>query len=107
MEGPSAAETLKSSLTLNPFSVNESAMELMKEDNIRVCRAEDISTPQLVSGSGEKTFGSLQMYTVAGASSSELNGRYLEWGIAAGAKRYRNVRGWVLFRVSLSEIPEV
>ena len=47
------------------------------------------------------------IYNVSGCSFHVVNGRYFPVGTQTGAIRYENVRGWVLFRLHLTEIPEL
>jgi hypothetical protein len=94
----------EASLT-NPDSVDELEMDKMKYDKLEVKEVEGISIPNLVNG--EKVLTSIQIYYLSGASMAGVNGRYMEWGSSAGALRFRNVRGWVIFRVELTEIPEM
>ena len=49
----------------------------------------------------------IYMYTVSGCTFNVINGRYLACGTQTGAKKYINVRGWVLCRLYLTEIPEM
>jgi hypothetical protein len=44
---------------------------------------------------------------VGGCSLGGVNGRYIEAGYAEGVMRFRNVKGWVIFRQALEEIPEL
>ena len=46
-------------------------------------------------------------YYVQGSSLDVINGRYLACGSMFDAPKYINVRGWVLFRHPLLEIPEL
>ena len=59
------------------------------------------------SSSGHRDVQAIQSLYVSGCSLEEINGRYLEWGRACQALRYRNVKGWILFRHSFREIPEL
>ena len=47
------------------------------------------------------------IYNVSGCSFHVVNGRYFPVGTQTGAIRYENVRGWALFRLHLTEIPEL
>jgi hypothetical protein len=49
----------------------------------------------------------IHLYIVSGCTLSVINGRYYPCGVEAGSIKYRNVRGWILFRAYLSEIPEL
>lgn len=44
---------------------------------------------------------------VSGCALSGVNGRYIEGGNSNGCMRFRNVKGWFIFRQSLKEIPEL
>jgi hypothetical protein len=44
---------------------------------------------------------------VSGCSLSDVNGRYVDAGFAGGAIKFRNVKGWTIFRRHLREIPEL
>ncbi len=44
-------------------------------------------------------------YTVENCSLNHINGRYLDHGKACNVPKYRNTRGWAIFRCSLMEIP--
>ena len=46
-------------------------------------------------------------YYVSGSSIDKVNGRYLEFGSACNVAKYRNLRGWSIYRVSLMEIPDL
>ncbi len=44
-------------------------------------------------------------YTVENCSLNHINGKYLNHGKACNVPKYRNTRGWAIFRCSLMEIP--
>ena len=44
---------------------------------------------------------------VSGCSVRHINGRYIERGSTAGSFLFRNVRGWVIFKRRLIEVPEL
>ncbi len=44
---------------------------------------------------------------VAGCAISGVNGRYIENGFCNEVPKFRNVKGWVIFRQALPEIPEL
>ena len=90
---------------LHPFLVEEETMSTMVKDELSVRETEGIS---LMRGPlGHEVRRNYQMQYISGCSFNDVNGRYLEWGKSAGCVRYRNPKGWVLMRVSLSEIPEL
>ena len=49
----------------------------------------------------------IQCYRVSGCSIPGVNGRYLEWGSTCDALRFRNAKGWIIFRHSFKEIPDL
>ena len=46
-------------------------------------------------------------YKMSGCSIYNLNGKYTESGTACHVPKYRNLRGWSIYRVALLEIPEL
>lgn len=46
-------------------------------------------------------------YYVSGSSIFSVNGRYMEYGVACNVSKYRNLRGWSVYRVALMEIPDL
>lgn len=87
------------------MSVDEEVMSAVKDDDIRVDEAEGIDMKKYLDG--EYVIEHRDIFSVSGCSHKDVNGRYLEWGTSAGVLRYKNTKGWVLFRVALSEIPEM
>ena len=82
----------------------------MNSQNISPLRSPDLMSPrstgsvtELLARNDPNNF----TYYVSGCSLDMLNGRYLPWGTMSNAPRYRNVRGWVVFRTALFEIPEL
>jgi hypothetical protein len=51
-------------------------------------------------------FAVKKIFNVSGCSIQEINGRYIEQGGSLAGK-FKNVRNWFIFRVSLFEIPEL
>ena len=82
-----------------PDSVSESKMASLKRDVLTV---EKIAGVTLTSSSQF-----LSNVRVMGCSWEDVNGKYQEWGMACDCIRYRNTKGWVLFRHVMDEIPEL
>ena len=82
----------------------ESEMYEAKDDRLLVSPA-TVSVNKSINQNASVRF--TDYYRVGGCSIQEINGRYLEWGKVCDAPRYRNVKGWVLFRTKLHEIPEL
>jgi hypothetical protein len=87
------------------MSIDQNVMDAMKDDDIRVHEMEGITLKKYQDG--EHVDEHLELFHVSGCSNPDVNGRYLEWGVMGGALRFRNTKGWVIFRVQLSEIPEM
>ena len=83
------------------------------EEELRVARRDDLQvTPftrlNLSLGAvqgGQRT--ELLAYRVSGCSVEGVDGEYLESGKCGRVFKYKNVRGWALFRFCLSEIPSL
>jgi hypothetical protein len=87
------------------MSVEDEVMSIVKDDDIRVHEAQGIDMKKYLDG--EHVMEHRDIFSVSGCSHKDVNGRYLEWGTSAGVLRYKNTKGWVLFRVALTEIPEM
>ena len=46
-------------------------------------------------------------FYVSGSSIFSVNGRYMDHGVACNVPKYRNLRGWSVYRVALMEIPDL
>lgn len=78
-------------------------------EEMRLCKDDDVLVEkQLYNNFGDDDSDSMNyVYHVSQSSLHILNGRYLHFGELHDAPVYRNVRGWMLFRHSLIEIPEL
>ena len=102
--------TTVSNVLLNPLlhKLSEEEMSIAKNDKLTV--EYTVERDQSTQGVFIKTVkeGSfMEMYIVSGCSIEEINGRYLVAGRSSHSVKYRNARGWTLFRFTLFEIPEL
>lgn len=77
--------------------------QVLTNNELKSCRDDHIRIEYLSSFT-KKTKCAL---IVNGSSQRVLNGRYLQTGYRGGASMFRNVRGWVIFKYYLREIPEL
>lgn len=87
-------------------------MDACRGDSIRVVvpavdRAPDRSKNADAGGGAVVASKLPTVLQVAGCSLSDVNGRYVDAGFAGGAIKFRNVKGWTIFRKPLREIPEL
>ena len=86
--------------------LNDFDMLLARTDKIKVVKRKnaDESYKALVSGVKPKE---TTYYTIEDCSLGHINGKYLDCGTACNVPKYRNTRGWAVFRCSLMEIPDL
>lgn len=77
-------------------------MESSKNDVIKVSVAKSQNIIKI-----SHDINSPPILNVTGCSLSSVNGRYIEAGYSNQCMRFKNVKGWVIFRQSLKEIPEL
>jgi len=86
--------------------MSEKLMNDAKNDNIKVTKCININESykaQIESTAPIKS----TYYTLEGCSLEHLNGKYLDHGKACNVAKYRNTRGWVIYRCALLEIPDL
>ncbi len=92
--------------------IDDSDMMKAVYDDIKVVRDSDILlNTNMYDENKEKVTNdyvtNLIVYRINGCSWEDLNGKYKESGTYCGALRYVNVRGFVLYRECMREIPEL
>ena len=83
-------------------AVNRAAVPLT-EDELMAARSDNIEIRYL----DKFTRTAKCALVVSGCSLRHVNGRYIERGSTAGSFLFRNVRGWVIFKRRLIEVPEL
>eukprot|EP00605_Chrysophyceae_sp_TOSAG23-4_P001865 GSChrysophyteH1.ASY1.ANO1.2057.1 assembled CDS len=86
--------------------LNDFDMLLAKSDTIRVIKKTNIDGSYAANVTKTKPEQSTY-YSVENCSLGHLNGKYLDAGKACNVPKYRNNRGWALYRCSLMEIPDL
>ena len=83
----------------------------LRKDTIKVSKMSHTASLESPEGTGLRDRGrpveATEIVRVAGCAFESVNGRYLQFGSACGALRFRNVNGWVIFRHAFQEIPEL
>jgi hypothetical protein len=79
-------------------------MDVCVGDKVRVTVAKSES---IGSKSAAESINAAPVLQLQGCSLISVNGRYIEAGQSSGCMRFRNVKGWVIFRQSLKELPEL
>lgn len=96
----------KSKITSSENDLYEDNMDTCRRDKMRV---EVMKTQAVLPGGGPSrdAAATAPILRVAGCALGGVNGRYIEAGTSGGCMRFRNVKGWVIFRQELREIPEL
>jgi hypothetical protein len=89
-----------------------SGMEVCYGDNLKVIVPAVDRVPERSkrndAASGARPASKLPtVLQVSGCSLTDVNGRYVDAGFAGGVIKFRNVKGWTIFRRPLREIPEL
>jgi hypothetical protein len=87
------------------FKLNNAQMALCQFDDIQITPFTKVNTSTKASLNFNAR--TVTAYRVCGCSVEEINGEYLEAGKSSKVTKYRNVRGWKLFRATLLEVPEL
>ena len=99
------ALTALTSIAEQDHVITEFDMLIAKEDKIQVVKQTAFDDSHKANqGDKDKEF---TKYAVRGCSIEHLNGRFLDAGKSCNVPKYRNVRGWAVYRVSLMEIPDL
>jgi hypothetical protein len=86
--------------------LTEREMQVAAQDSIVVTRRKAQDGSHAATVAETKAKESIY-YTVEGCSVPHLDGRYTDAGKACNVPKYRSTRGWVLYRCSLLEIPDL
>lgn len=95
-----------SKITSSENDLYEQGMDSCRADRVRV---EVMKTQATLPKGGviKDAAAAAPILRVSGCSLVGVNGRYIEGGYSNGCMRFRNVKGWVIFRQALQEIPEL
>ena len=94
----------KAKVTSSENDFYESNMEACRKDMVQV---ETLKTQAIVGRVVKDAAAAAPILRVSGSTIVGVNGRYIEGGYSQGCMRFRNVKGWVIFRQALLEIPEL
>lgn len=101
------AKNLDMNRTLQQMSsrASEAAVNthIFSEDTLATARNDSIRLEYLT----KFTKKARAAFVLRGCSLWVLNGRYIECGESGGAFRFKNVRGWMVFKHFLNEVPEL
>ena len=93
-------------LTPQDHVMSEKTMHAAMNDNIKVTKCINIDESYKAQVASTAPIKSIY-YTIEGCSLEHLNGKYLDNGKACNVAKYRNTRGWVIYRCALLEIPDL